>query len=179
MITAGDEFGRTQHGNNNAYCQDNEVSWVDWQGRSVEDQRLTRFVSQLLELRRKHPVFRRSKFLTGRPVGQTGIKDVMWLTPAGVEMGDADWTSPSQPLGAMIFAARQPTTTSVDDDLFLIILNADASEMAFLLPQPRLHGRWQVVLDTARPEIAEGDSLHSPSSPYMLCPRSFVLLHDA
>ncbi|MFO1112824.1 MAG: glycogen debranching protein GlgX [Rhodospirillales bacterium] len=179
MITAGDEFGRSQNGNNNAYCQDNEVSWVHWEGRSVEDHLLTRFVSKLLELRRAHPVFRRSKFLTGRPVGDTGIKDVMWLTPAGVEMGTADWTSATRTLGAMVFAARQPTTTSLEDDLFIILLNAAAGEVTFVLPEPRLHGHWQVVLDTGRPEVVDNPAVHPAGNPYILTPRSFVLLHDA
>ncbi|WP_235558266.1 glycogen debranching protein GlgX, partial [Sphaerimonospora mesophila] len=88
MMAAGDEFGRTQHGNNNAYCQDNEISWVDWSLAETESD-LLEFVRRLAELRRGHPVFRRRRFFRGRVRG--GVRDIVWLTPAGEEMTDADW----------------------------------------------------------------------------------------
>jgi glycogen operon protein len=180
MLTAGDEFGRTQNGNNNAYCQDNEVSWVNWESRTADDQALTQFVRLLLQLRRKHPVFRRSKFLTGKPVGGTGIRDVMWLTSQGREMSTADWTSPSaRTLGAVLFAAKQPTTTSVEDDLFVLIMNADSAAVSFVLPSAELHGRWRVIFDTARPEQMAGEVVHPVGKPYNVAARSCVLLHDA
>jgi isoamylase len=180
MLTAGDEFGRTQNGNNNAYCQDNEVSWVHWDARTKDDETLIEFTAKLLELRRKHPVFRRSKFLTGKPVGDTGIKDVMWLTADGREMNTADWTSAAaRTLGAMLFAAKQPTTTSVEDDLFVLLLNADPAPLSFVLPVAKLHGGWRVVFDTARPQRDDGDVVHPVGKPYSLSPRSIVLLHDA
>jgi glycogen operon protein len=179
MLTAGDEFGRTQNGNNNAYCQDNEVSWVNWEARTSDDHALTQFVSLLLQLRRKHPVFRRSKFLTGKPVGDTGIKDVMWLTADGREMNTADWTSAhSRTLGALLFAAKQPTTTSVEDDLFVLLMNADPAARSFMLPAPKLHSRWRLIFDTARPEHAD-EALHPAGKPYPLSARSCVLLHAA
>ena len=87
MLLAGDEHGRTQHGNNNAYCQDNEISWVDWELAAQEpNQALTRFVSILTRMRRDLPVLRRNRFLTGNVDESTGITDVRWLTPAGVDM---------------------------------------------------------------------------------------------
>ena len=179
MITAGDEFGRTQRGNNNAYCQDNEISWVNWTEQSEDDEALTSFVRKLLELRRKHPVFRRSKFLTGKPVGDSGLKDVMWLAPEGHEMQTADWTSPSgKCLGALVFAAKQPTTTSREDDLFLMLMSAAAESIAFVLPPPKLHGRWRLVFDTARPDETERERTYQGGKGYPLLPSSFVLLHD-
>ena len=179
MITGGDEFGRTQRGNNNAYCQDNELSWVHWTERSAEDAALMGFVRKLLHLRRTHPVFRRSKFLTGKPVGDTGIKDVMWLAPEGREMTTADWTSPSaRCLGAIVFAAKQPTTTSHEDDLFLMLMSAAAESISFVLPKPKLHRHWRLVFDTARPEEFEQERGYLGGKSYSLLSRSFVLLHD-
>jgi isoamylase len=179
MITAGDEFGRTQRGNNNAYCQDNEISWVHWTEQSEDDMALTRFVRKLLDLRRKHPVFRRSKFLTGKPVGDSGLKDVTWLAPEGREMATADWTNPSgRCLGAMVFAAKQPTTTSREDDLFLMLMSASAEATPFTLPKAKLHGHWRLVFDTARPDEADWDGIYVAGKDFPLLPRSFVLLHD-
>ncbi len=179
MITAGDEFGRTQRGNNNAYCQDNELSWVHWTEQSEEDAALTRFVGKLLHLRRTHPVFRRSKFLSGKPVGDTGIKDVMWLSPEGREMTTADWTSPSaRCLGAIVFAAKQPTTTSHEDDLFLLLMSAAAESISFVLPKPKLHRHWRLVFDTARPDEFKQERGYLGGKSYSLLSRSFVLLHD-
>ena len=179
MITAGDEFGRTQRGNNNAYCQDSELSWVNWKERGDDGVALTRFVRKLLELRRKHPVFRRSKFLTGKPVGDSGLKDVMWLTPEGREMATADWTAPkARCLGALVFAAKQPTTTSHDDDLFLMLMSARAEQISFALPEAKLHGRWRLVFDTARPDEESRNCMYESRKGYPMMPRSFVLLHD-
>jgi isoamylase len=179
MITAGDEFGRTQRGNNNAYCQDSEISWVNWRERGDDDVALTRFVGKLLELRRKHPVFRRSKFLTGKPVGDSGLKDVMWLTPEAREMTTADWTAPTMRcLGALVFAAKQPTTTSHDDDLFLMLMSARAEQISFALPEAKLHGRWQLVFDTARPDEEGRNRMYESRKSYPMMARSFVLLHD-
>jgi isoamylase len=179
MITAGDEFGRTQRGNNNAYCQDSEISWVNWKERGDDGVALTRFVRKLLELRRKHPVFRRSKFLTGKPVGDSGLKDVMWLTPEGREMATADWTAPkARCLGALVFAAKQPTTTSHDDDLFLMLMSARAEQISFALPEAKLHGRWRLVFDTARPDEESRNRMYESRKGYPMMPRSFVLLHD-
>ena len=179
MITAGDEFGRTQRGNNNAYCQDSEISWVNWQ-QTAGDQALTAFVRLLIRLRREHPVFRRSKFLTGKPVGGSGLKDVAWLTPQGGEMTTADWTSPSSRcLGALVFAAKQPTTTSRQDDLFLMLACAQADPLSFALPDPVLHGRWRLIFDTARPDEEKQDRTYTAGSAYPLLARSFVLLHDS
>jgi glycogen operon protein len=179
MITAGDECGRTQGGNNNAYCQDNEISWIHWMEWSEDDAALVRFVRKLLDLRRKHPVFRRSKFLTGKPVGDSGLKDVIWLAPEGHEMATGDWTNPSgRCLGAMVFAAKQPTTTSREDDLFLMLMSASAKSTPFTLPKAKLHGHWRLIFDTARPDEADWDGVYVGGKDFPLLPRSFVLLHD-
>ena len=108
MLTAGDEFGRTQHGNNNAYCQDNELSWVEL-GAAHRGRRGARRVrSSLLTIRRDHPVFRRPKFLTGSEIDGRGLKDVTWHSPAGEEMTDADWhAANAHCLGAELFGAQR------------------------------------------------------------------------
>ena len=94
MLLAGDEIGRTQQGNNNAYCQDNEISWTDWENLRPEDEELRRFVSHLIHLRRQHRVFSRPRFLRGEMLSEAGVKDITWFTPSGSEATDQDWANP-------------------------------------------------------------------------------------
>jgi glycogen operon protein len=179
MLTAGDEFGRTQRGNNNAYCQDNEISWVDWQARSPVDRALSAFVGELLALRRNHGVFRRNRFLSGRPVDDNGLKDIAWLAAEGREMQQADWTDPNaRCLGAQLYD-RSMIEGVGRDELFLMILNANHGSVPFLLPEPRFHGRWRTVFDTARPDLQPIAASHAAGDRYPVLGRSFVLLHDA
>ena len=95
MLVAGDEIGRTQRGNNNAYCQDNEISWLDWQHIRPEDEALRAFVRELIHLRRRHRVFSRPRFFRGEVLSEDGLKDITWVTPAGEEATDEDWRNPS------------------------------------------------------------------------------------
>jgi glycogen operon protein len=181
MIVAGDEFGRTQRGNNNPYCQDNEVSWVDWQGRRAEDLALTEFLRRLLQLRRAHTVFRRNHFLTGQAVGPRGIKDVTWLEPGGREMTTHDWTAPNaRALGAQLYT---PNDESGEDDLFLLLINGADADLRFTLPRAVLTGRWRLVLDTAQPEARPNDVWgnelrEGAPQVYPMRGRSLVLLQD-
>ncbi|MFO1153701.1 MAG: glycogen debranching protein GlgX [Rhodospirillales bacterium] len=179
MITAGDEFARTQHGNNNPYCQDNEISWVDWAGRSADDLDLTEFVRLLLKLRRAHPVFRRTKFLTGRPAAEEALKDVTWLTPEGIEMADADWRAPDAVvLGAQLYHPRAAVSGGpVDDDLFLALISSRYTPVAFKLPKPRRNG-WRTIFDTARTGAELPTQIYSGGQAYPMQDRSFVLLED-
>ena len=94
MLLAGDEFGRTQRGNNNAYCQDNEISWVNWK-IDEKDQALTRFVKKLTMLRCKYPILRNRRFLSGELHGEAGIREVSWINPAGDQITDEDWADPA------------------------------------------------------------------------------------
>jgi glycogen operon protein len=179
MIVAGDESGRTQNGNNNAYCQDNEISWVDWEGRSDEDLALTEFVRMLLRIRREHPLFRRSKFLTGKDIVDVDIKDARWLTPGCREMTPDDWGNPdARCLGLRLFDMGRGAEDGERSDLFFMMLNAHPHAVDFTLPTPLLSGRWKTVFDTARPEIEEGTEAHQGRKPYPLLPRSFALLQD-
>ena len=128
MLLAGDEFGRTQQGNNNAYCQDNEISWVDWNLQPWQ-QELLAFTRTVVELFHKHPSLRRRKFFQGRKVMGSTIKDITWFRPDGEEMTPADWSNPEAHSLAMRLAGNAITETDdrgepiVDDSLF-ILLNA-------------------------------------------------------
>ena len=153
MLLAGDEIGRTQRGNNNAYCQDNEVSWVDWT-LDAERASLLGFVRRLIELRREHPAFRRRDFFQGRPLHGGGFKDILWLRPDGAEMSDQEWEREHARRLAVYLAGDGLNEVdrrgrSLRDDDFLMLFNADHEEIAFVLPA--LPGEpWRCLLDTAR-----------------------------
>jgi isoamylase len=175
MLSAGDEIGRTQGGNNNAYCQDNEVSWVDW-GRA--DQELLAFARKLIELRREHPVLRRHNFFQGRGIKGGGIKDIVWLNPRGHEMSDAEWNqSFARCLGLYLAGEAMDETDErgrpLADDNFLLLLNAHHEEVPFRLPANHDRGHWEVLVDTGQ-EVGEGG--FQGRKPYPLQGRSLVLL---
>ncbi|WP_399931521.1 glycogen debranching protein GlgX [Streptomyces kanamyceticus] len=160
MISHGDEFARTQGGNNNAYCQDNEVAWVRWpDGESS----ILAFTRAMAMLRRDHPVFRRRRFFHGRPVQGTRdeLSDIAWFTPAGDEMEDSDWNA-SHMRALTVFmngnaiSEPGPRGERISDDSFLLLFNASPEPLEFVVPVN--HGRqWQVVVDTACAEgVPEG-----------------------
>ncbi len=152
MLCGGDELGRTQSGNNNAYCQDNEISWLDWSKRD-EERSLLEFTCRLIQLRRDHPVFRRPKFFQGRRIRGSEIKDVMWFNPGGNEMSDEEWTSPFvRCLGVLLSGDTIDVLNfhgePIRDDTFLLLINAHYEPIPFLLPgQENLE--WQLILDTS------------------------------
>jgi isoamylase len=150
MILGGDEWGRTQSGNNNAWCQDNEISWFDW---ASADSELVAFVRRLILLRRRHPVFRRSAFLTGREVRGSGLPDVWWFRPDGRRMTQRDWRrEDARTLGVFLNGAEIPSRTAtgeeIVDDSFLILFNAHFEAVTFTLPTRRFGARWSVELAT-------------------------------
>ncbi|MEV7777409.1 glycogen debranching protein GlgX [Kitasatospora sp. NPDC088351] len=156
MITAGDEFGRTQGGNNNAYCQDNEVSWLDWS--LLDDpapRELRELTARLVRLRRAHPVLRRRAFFSGRAPAPGGRPDLAWFTPLGKEMTEADWFAPTACLGMLLSGAataeRDPSGRPLQDDSFLLLLNAGPEPLPFTLPgEPWTAPQtaYETVLDT-------------------------------
>ena len=139
MLLAGDEFGRSQQGNNNAYCQDNEISWLDWQKIRPEDEALRHFVRELISLRRQHRVFSRPRFFRGEVVSEAGLKDITWVTPAGEEATDDDWRNPiAMSLGYVLGgAAGEFFTTGGQRDIdesFLVMMNAYYGDLDFHFP---------------------------------------------
>ena len=145
MLLGGDEFARTQGGNNNAYCQDNEISWVDWR-LAASNADLVCFVAELARLRRTHPEFRRETFLKGARL-RAGVKDVTWLNARGAELGDAEWQDGNLRTLGVWFGKRDP-----GDGGLLLLLHAGAGEQAFRLPPPPTGCRWVRRFDTALPE---------------------------
>jgi isoamylase len=160
MLLAGDELGRTQGGNNNAYCQDNEISWVDWSPLTAEGgpPAVLELTCALSKLRSEHPVFRRRRFFSGLPAGPDGTaRDIIWLTPAGTEMTLADWGSGYARslavfLNGSAITEPGPRGEAITDAHFLLLFNAHSEPVAFTLPAADLAAGWQVVIDTARPD---------------------------
>jgi isoamylase len=159
MLLAGDELGRTQRGNNNAYCQDNEISWVDWEDASKHADLLD-FTRMLAQLRREHPVFRRRRFFSGQPAAgdADGLRDIIWLAPSGEAMTDRDWRdgglmSVGVFLNGQAISEPDPRGEQVRDDSFLLVFNARAEPVSFRLPGPAYAPGWEQVVDTAgRPD---------------------------
>jgi isoamylase len=155
MLLAGDELGRSQLGNNNAYCQDNEMSWVDWEAAGSHAGLLD-FTSSLIALRRDHPVFRRRRFFTGELGGQ---RDISWLTPAGTEMTDADWrASDTRSLAVLLngeaITEPGPRGETITDQSFLLLFNASDQPVTFTLPAADAAPGWDVVVDTANTGVS-------------------------
>jgi glycogen operon protein len=156
MLLGGDELGRTQHGNNNAYCHDDELSWFDWEHIDPE---LLDFTTQLVTLRQRHKVFRRARWFDGRRVrasaNQRGpaLPDIGWLRPDGGEMSDDDWQAGSGPLAVFLNGEGIVTPSwrgeRIVDDSFLVLFNPKPEAVTFQLPDARWGERWQIELDTA------------------------------
>jgi glycogen operon protein len=189
MLLAGDELGRTQRGNNNAYCQDNEISWVDWTGQPAgEGAGLLQFARALSALRRAHPVFRRRRFFSGLPSGPGGsaLRDITWLTPAGSEMTLADWGSGyARSLGVFLnggaITEPGPRGEAITDTHFLLLFNAHSEPVPFALPAADFGPAWEVVVDTAEPPASAGPANGSrprqePGSTLLVRDRAIVVL---
>jgi isoamylase len=156
MLLAGDEFGQTQRGNNNDYCQDSPVAWLDW-NLSAEQRALLEFVRELMRLRKSQPVFRRRNFFQGRPIHGAEIKDLYWLKPDGAEMSDADWNAGYARCLGMVLPGDQ--ITEVDDrgeriigDSFAVLFNAHHEPISFRLGARQREIRWTYVLGTGAPD---------------------------
>ena len=154
MITGGDEFGRTQQGNNNAYCQDNEISWFNWDW-TPEQEALFEFTRELAGFRRSHSVFRRTKYFGGKRIRGSDVKDITWLSPHGAEMKESDWTNGfSKCLGMLVSGStrdvRDREGEPIHDDTYLLLMNAHFEPLTFILPG-RDEIRWQTVIDTTVP----------------------------
>jgi glycogen operon protein len=158
MIAHGDELGRTQRGNNNVYCQDSDLSWIDWMDARNQDV-LTKFTSQLTALRAAHPIFRRRRFFTGDIVGDAKVPDIAWLRRDGEAMTDEDWNTTSGMTMTVFLNGRGiPERDALGephlDDSFLLLFNPLGDQVAFTLPGRDFGRTWEVVVNTADPLLA-------------------------
>jgi isoamylase len=180
MLLGGDEISRTQHGNNNAWCQDNEISWYEWGLRSGQGE-LYDFTRRVLDLRHRHRVFRREKFLAGREQEGSGLPDVWWFRPDGRRMTQKDWQDHGAHVvgvflnGAEI-ADRTPEGRPIDDDSFLVLFNGHYEDVRFTLPARRFGTSWTHELCTARPELASGSERHGAREELVVTARSVRVL---
>ncbi|MEK0085681.1 glycogen debranching protein GlgX [Benzoatithermus flavus] len=178
MLLAGDEIGNTQHGNNNAYCQDNEIAWIKWGEADVE---LATFVQRLIRLRREHPVFRRPHFFRGQQIRGTATRDIVWLNAEGREQCSEDWHFPeTRCLGFLLGGEAGELFYSIGgrqelDDGFIVLMNAFHEPISFTLPGPEFGKAWEVLIETARGAEAEG-TRYDAGEDYPLEGRSLVVL---
>ncbi len=180
MLLGGDELGRSQGGNNNAYCQDDPISWFDWD-LSEQDQALLAFTQRMLKIRRELPLLRRQKFFQGRPIAGHAIKDITWLRTDGEEMGEEEWqTSFIRALGVRLAG---DTLNAYDErgepwasDAVLLLMNAHHEDIPFTLPQGVGAGRWDVLIDTDASDVEPGDQLLAPGDDFDVAGRSLTLL---
>jgi glycogen operon protein len=156
LILAGDEVGNGQDGNNNAYCQDNPIGWVDWSGRDRPGRDLTEFVGALTRLRRRYPQLRRHHWLEGRR--SDGTHDVLWLTPASTEMTEQDWNFPEGRFLAYLLAADE------GDEPLLIVLNAADHAIEITLPTWSNVAQWARILDTSDDNLRPDGAAQTPGS---------------
>lgn len=182
MLLAGDEIGHTQHGNNNAYCQDNEISWLDW-NLDQPRQELLEFTRFLIQLFCQHPVFRRRKFFHGQQIRGSEVKDIIWFRPDGKEMTDEEWNSPEtrcfgfQLAGDALDEVDKQGNRIVDDTM-LILLNAHYEPIPFVLPASQSDVQWELVLDTREVTGRREHPRVKTGEPYELEARSVALFRQ-
>jgi len=185
MLLAGDELGRTQNGNNNAYCQNNSTSYLDWERADAADETLRRFAAALIALRRSHPVFSRSRFFRGQVCSPEGLKDITWLTPEGREPRQEDWQNPhALCLGYVLCGAAGDFPTAFGrrnpDESFLVLLNAYHDDIAFRMPELPGPLSWRTLVDTVEESgFPTHDRIYHPNDSFTLRGRSFALFIEA
>jgi glycogen operon protein len=154
MLLGGDEVGRTQHGNNNAYCQDNEISWMDW---TRQDLSLLHFTRRAIALRQAHRAFRRTKWAPPRGSRRT-LARIAWFSPDGTEMNEGHWNDPNLRSMALLLDDTPPAPRPGARERFLLLFNAALEPVTFALPSPRWGDTWVSLLDTADEVTAAGDA---------------------
>jgi isoamylase len=183
MVLGGDEFGRTQHGNNNAWCQDNELSWFDWNWGD-EEHALHAFAKQLIRLRRDHPVFRRTKYLEGRGSAGSDLPDVWWMRPDGRRMTQRDWRrGDARSIGVFLngeeISALTPRGEPVLGESFLLLFNAHHEPIEFKLPTKRFGTRWRVEVSTADPDVEPGSRSYPARAAVVIGARAATVFRRA
>jgi glycogen operon protein len=182
MLCHGDELGRTQRGTNNAYCQDNEISWIDWR-LTAEQRGLMDFTRYLIALRAAHPVLRRRRYFRGETVTNQDqpLPDLVWLRPDAREMNDDDWQWPdAHAVGVFLngdaIAEPDPCGRRVVDDSFLLLFNSHWEPAGFRLPDAAYGERWSTLIDTAAPDGVPDEAEQKAGTSLTVGPRSLVLL---
>ncbi len=178
MLLGGDEIGRTQRGNNNAYCQDNEISWYDW---GSADTTLLEFTRRLIQLRKDHPVFRRHKWFQGRPIHGAKVTDIGWFTPDGMQMAEEQWGEGfAKALGVFLngegIDSPDARGEQVIDQSFYVLFNAHYEPLPFVLPRGDWGKEWIVVLDSNKPLPEEEEHRYKPGDKIPVESRSVKLL---
>ncbi len=182
MLLAGDEFGHSQQGNNNAYCQDNEISWINWEAIDEQGERQREFVRSLIRMRREHIVFHRNRFFHGGLIPGTELCDITWLRPDGDPMTEEDWRNPNARFVSFLLcgAAGNYHLTSFGepqpDDNFVVMMSAHHEGIACKLPPLPDGAHWELLLDSARADVVGDGERHDGGGTYPVKPRSFVLL---
>jgi glycogen operon protein len=179
MLLGGDEMNRTQGGNNNAWCQDNEISWYDWTPEPLTEE-LPDFTRRLIRLRREHPAFRRDSFLRGQEGERTLLPDVWWFRPDGRKMTRRDWNDGEHVLGMFLnggeIGTLGPRGEEIVDDSFLLLFNAHFEDRAFMLPRRRFGAQWTLELSTADPGAQAGSVNFGARTELEVTARSIVIL---
>lgn len=178
MILAGDEAGRTQQGNNNCYCQDNELSWVNWE--AVDDD-LLQFTRQLIQLRKSHPAFCRRRWFQGQPIKGVGVEDIAWFLPDGSEMSDEHWSHDFAKSMAIFLSGRGlhasgPRGEQIVDDNFYIIFNGHYEPLDYKLPPEKYGADWKKILDTGDVQVKGGEDVYHCNENIKVDARSVILL---
>jgi glycogen operon protein len=182
MLVAGDEMGRTQNGNNNAYCQDNDSAWLDWSRLNDGEHGLHDFVRRLIALRRDHIVFHRYRFFLGRLIPGTKVKDITWLNRDGRETVQEDWEDAERRcLGALVSGLAGDYHLTArgrpePDDTFLMLLNSSAEEVEWTLPAAEPSGTWRVLIDSASDDGTGDGSRFGFSAQFTAKARSIVVM---
>lgn len=180
MLLSGDEMGRSQGGNNNAYCQDNPLTWIDW-NLPEENEALLDFTQQLIELRRQHPVFRRRKWFQGRAIHGSEVHDIVWFNADGTEMTEAQWQEGSIKSIAIFLNGEEIVTPNqqgerVIDDSFLLLFNADHTALDFSIPPEMQIWEWRVLIDTTKPRFIRRGKRYRHADRIIVAARSFMML---
>ena len=182
MLLAGDEMGRTQGGNNNAYCQDNEISWLDW-NLPEENAALLEFVRELMAFRYDHPVLRRRKWFQGRSIHGSGIHDIVWFNPDGVEMTEEQWHDGLAKVIGIFLNGEEIATPNrhgerIIADSFMLLFHAHYEPVEFSLPAALLqHAPWRTVMDSAQPRFLQRGRCYSAEAPTVpVAGRALVVL---
>ncbi len=182
MILGGDEIARTQNGNNNCWCQDNELSWYDWRERDGTAA-MRDFTHRLIRLRREHPVFRQESFLRGEELMGSGLPDVWWFRPDGLKMTRRDWQTGDHVLGLFLngreIATPGPRGEDIVDESFLVLFNANPEDRVFVLPRRRFGAQWELELNTAEPLAEPGSVRIGARAAVTVGSRSIVVMRRA